>query len=98
MQGKSLRFRAVSGAQIQNIEALENGVKRFIGWRYQEVEKGVWGFVRQTEPDTVSWRPEYAQFVREGSLVCADKETAAICGVPFEPVASSAEDKTKGGK
>jgi hypothetical protein len=89
----TLRVRARGTALVCDIEALDAGVKRFIGRKIVCIrpanpavkdDPGEWGFAPTGEAVTVPARAEYVRDVKEGSLEAADAETAALCGVPFE--------------
>lgn len=84
----TIRVRAVGGALVTDCDAMENGVRRFIG-RKIDPEKG--GFVPLDEPAEVSARAEHVQAVRDGDLDPADAETAARCGVAWK-VAKKAKE------
>ncbi len=86
MPEKTLRFRARGTALVQNYEAMEARIKRFIGRRYLEVEPGVFGFVPTGETDEVKYGAEYVRACKDGDLWPADLETAQACGVSFDPL------------
>ena len=77
---KTLRVKPVGTAMVQDFEALDGGVKRFIGRRL-DVAAG--GFVPVDVVQEIPFRAEYMQAVRDGDLECADAESAALCGVRF---------------
>ena len=60
--------------------------RRFIGWNLIPVqvngEQRI-AFERKTEPDIVPFHQDYVLAVKQGDLVPADEETAALCGVAF---------------
>lgn len=91
MTPKKLRFHARGDALVQDFDAMEAGIKRFLGRKYQEVEPGVWGFAPTGEAAEVPYRAEYVKACKEGDLFAADKETAKACGVCFEESADEAE-------
>jgi hypothetical protein len=80
-----LRFRARGSALVQNFERLEAGIKSFVGRKYVEVNPGEWGFKPTDQAEEVPYRAEYAKACKDGCLYAADAETAAACGVSFDP-------------
>jgi hypothetical protein len=94
---KKLRFYARGESMVCNIEYLERGIRKFIGRRhdpligdpFNDPETGVaihtGGFVPLHEPEEVPYRAEYVRECKAGCLWPADAETAALCGVPFDP-------------
>lgn len=87
-----LRFRARGTALVQNLDAMEARIKRFIGFKYTQLEAptqenpdGRWAFVPTNEVAEVPARGEYVKACRDGDLWPADAETAAYCGVSFDP-------------
>jgi hypothetical protein len=84
MASKVLRVRAVGYAMVQDLEAMDAGVRRFIGRKLTEVEPGVWGFVPTGAVVTVPYRAEYVADIKDGCLEAADEETAMVAGVPWE--------------
>lgn len=85
MAPKTLRFRARGTALVQHFEKMEAGVKRFLGFKYTNLEGDTWAFVPTGEVEEVKYEAEYVQACKDGCLWAADKETAAACGVPFDP-------------
>lgn len=86
MTPKKLRFRARGESLVQNFERLEAGIKSFVGRRFLEVEPGVFGFVPTGEIEEVKYGAEYVKACKDGDLWAADQETAAACGVSFDPL------------
>jgi hypothetical protein len=85
MTPSKLRFRARGEALVQNFERLEAGIKSFVGRKYVEAEPGRWGFAPTDAADEVAFRAEYVKACKDADLWPADAETAAACGVPFDP-------------
>lgn len=58
---------------------------RFVGWTFdaspENGPNGAW--VLKSEPEEVTYCPEYVRAVRSGSLAPADEATAKLCGVAF---------------
>ncbi len=84
MATKTLCVRARGDALLQDYEALDAGVKRFVGRQFKEVEPGQWGFVPTQDSAKIPYRAEYVRAVKEGDLWAADAATAAACGVEFD--------------
>ena len=80
MAAITLRVRAKAPALCQNYEALESGVKRFIGWKASPA-----GFEATGDVESVPMRAEYVQAVKDGDLEAADDATATACGVALQP-------------
>lgn len=92
---RTLSVRAAHSAMCPDFEALEDGVMRYIGRRFDSeighdrprgkgdspARKGGW--VPTDQPVTVPFRAEYLQELRAGALLPADEETARLAGVPF---------------
>lgn len=72
-----------SNALVSNLDALlaSPPLRRYIGWRFNPELGEAGGWERKEEAEKLPYRHEYAQAVREGDLVPADKETAKLCGV-----------------
>ena len=85
MAPKTLCVRARGDALLQDYEAMDARVKRFVGRKLVEVEPSKWGFVPTGESVSVPFRGEYVRAVQEGDLWAADAATAAACGVDFDP-------------
>lgn len=94
---KKLRFYARGTSMVCDIDALARGIRRFVGRRFDpsigdafkdpttgEV-KHVGGFVPTQEPQEVPDHAEYKRECQAGCLWPADAETAALCGVEFDP-------------
>lgn len=72
-------------ALVSHLEALDAGVRRFVGRKHDPSVGPAGGFVPHAEAEEVADRAEYRQAVKEGDLWAADEETAAKCGVKFDP-------------
>lgn len=81
-----LRFYAQGTALVQNFEALDANITRFVGRKYD----GHLGFDKTGEVDEVPNRAEYRWACEEGELAPADAETAKACGVSFAEAKSPA--------
>lgn len=84
MAEDTLRVRARGEALVQDYEALEAGIKRFVGRKYVQVEGGQWGFAPTNAEQVVPNHAEYLREIREGALWAADEATAAKAGVKFD--------------
>ena len=82
---EKLKLLAVGTKLIHDHDALEAGVNRYIGRRWDAELKG---FPPTTEPSVVRPLPEYVKAVQQGDLAPADAETAKYCGVQFIPAKS----------
>jgi len=74
-----LKLIAVGTRMINDIDALEAGICRYIGRRW---DASLHGFPAD-KPSEVRPLPEYVQAVQRGDLAPADEATAKYCGVPF---------------
>jgi hypothetical protein len=92
MEPKTLRLRASGDALLSHYESMANGVRRFVGREYKEIEPGVWGFAPKREPEEVPNRAEYREAVQAGDAEPADEATAKACRVPWQ---SSSSPKRK---
>jgi len=95
---KTLRVRARGTALVMDYEAMEAGIRRYIG-RVRDDSSidpaagvGI-GFRPLEVAVEVPATAEYARHVRHGDLYAADEATAAYCDVPFD--ASFGEDVPK---
>lgn len=87
-----MRLLAKGLALAADLEALDAGVKRFIG---RHIDRSVGhigpdglksgGWPANSSPDEKEFRAEYKAYVCDGDLWPADEETAAMCGVDFDP-------------
>jgi hypothetical protein len=97
MAKDTLRVLARGTAQVPNYEALDSGINARIthvclplGPEFKDDEsltmKRHAAFVKYVgKVLTVPDRAEYRRHLRDGDLWPADQETAAACGVPFDP-------------
>lgn len=77
----SLKVIPVSRSMVPDYAAMEGGVSRYIGRRFDPAQGG---FVMTAEPVEVADRAEYIAELKAGGLLPADAETAAAAGVPFK--------------
>lgn len=75
-------------------EAQDARVRRYVGRKLvlgeaykdaEDVDRRRAEFHPHDEAVQVPYRHEYARAVRDGDLWAADEETAAFCGVQFDP-------------
>ncbi len=90
MAAKMLRVRSRGDALVQDYAAMDAGVRRFIGWRRDaslrdEAAAIDGGFVSTGADVELPFRAEYVTALKDGSLWPADKATAELAGVPFDP-------------
>lgn len=99
MMNRKLRVLARGTAMVFDYERHESGVRRFVGRKHDPslgyafkddagnlVKTGGWPPSHSpASPDSVPYRAEYLQALKDGDLWPADKETADYCGVPFDP-------------
>lgn len=78
MKPKKLRLLAVGTRLIHDHKALEAGVCRYIGRKWDATVKG---WPATDIPSEVDPLPEYVYAVKVGDLAPADEETAQYCGV-----------------
>lgn len=76
---------AKDSASVPHLEAIDAGVRRFVGRKHDMSVGTTGGFVPRPEPEEVADRAEYRQAIKEGDLWAADAATAALCGVKFDP-------------
>lgn len=77
---ETLKLLAVGTKMINDHAALEAGVCRYIGRRW---DLSLHGFPATDTPSEVKPLPEYVLAVQRGDLAPADEKTAKYCGVPF---------------
>lgn len=85
---QKLSFRASGTALVQDFDAMEHGIRRYIG-RVAIDKDGkpthdpgsVAGWKVKDEPQEVPYRAEYVKAAKDGDLVPADDATAAACGL-----------------
>lgn len=76
-----LRVIPVERSMVPDYAAMEGGVSRYIGRRFDPARGG---FVVSLEPVVIADRAEYIAELKAGGLLPADAETAAAAGVPFK--------------
>jgi len=77
---EKLKLFASADKMINDHDALEAGVCRYIGRKWDATLKG---FPATDKPSEVKPLPEYVLAVKIGDLLPADEKTAEYCGVPF---------------
>lgn len=80
-----LCIRAKGSAMVQNLEALEAGIKRFHCRKFVELSADCWAFIPTDETEQCVDRAEYRRAVAEGDLWAGCEHTAKLCGVKFDP-------------
>lgn len=80
MKPNKLKLIAVGTKLIHDYKALDAGVCRYIGRRWDATLKG-WPVT--DKPSEVDPMPEYVEAVKRGDLAPGDEETAKYCGVSF---------------
>lgn len=80
-----LKVLARGTASVPHLEAMDAGVRRFVGRRLDMAVGVDGGFVPLDEPEEVADRAEYRQHIKECDLWAADEATAAVCNVKFDP-------------
>ena len=78
MNPTHLMVRARGTALVQDLEALDHDLRRYIGRHIGEAD-GVPSFIPNDEPSKIPNRHEYRRKVVEGSLEACDAETAEAC-------------------
>lgn len=82
MQPKTLKFRAVGMALVQDYEAMEGGVRRYVGRKATVIDDRLaWPAEGVAE---VPYRNDYVAACVAGDLEAADAETAKACGLSLE--------------
>jgi len=92
-----LRVRAKGTALVSDYEAMEAGVRRYIGRKLDtstvDAAAGVGIGFRPTDAAVeVPVTGEYVRHVQHGDLWAADAETAERCGVAFDPTFGGSVD------
>ena len=77
---EKLKLLAVGTKMISDHDALDGGVCRYIGRKWDNQLKG---FPASDTPSEVKPLGEYVYAVKIGDLAPADEATAKYCGVPF---------------
>jgi hypothetical protein len=73
-------------------------VSKFEGNKEKTFEVKPGGFVLKDDPELVPNRVEYRDALKEGSLLPADKETAAVVGLTFKEVSKDKTSTSEGKK
>lgn len=103
---QKLSFRARGTDMVQDLEAMEAGIRRYVGRRAVNKDGAqagsvadLVGWVPTDAAQEVPFRHEYVRAARDGGLWCADEATAKACGVEFDPSFGAApkQDDKKGG-
>lgn len=93
MKKQFIRVAAVGDALVPDYDALEQGVKRFVGRKMKPRERDFkpgdtiltntdgCDFPSTGKAQTVPYRHEYRMHVLAGELTAADHASAVICGV-----------------
>ncbi len=71
---------------VPDYEALDGGVRRFIGRAFDASVGEAGGWVPKTDCSEIPSTAEYRQAVKQGELTPADELTAKLCGVKFVQV------------
>lgn len=89
MQKQTLRVLPVGTALVTDFEAMEHGIRRFIGRQFAPVEDapGRFGFVPTGQAAEVPLTAEYVRALHDGSLEPADEATARAVGLPWKKAA-----------
>lgn len=91
---EKLRFYARGTAQVTDVHAQERGLRRCVGRRWQEVEKGRWAWCPSDKVDEVEYHHDLVKACKDGDLWPADEATAKACGVGFDPNFGSESTET----
>lgn len=89
-----LRFYARGTALVTDPHAAERGVRRFIGRRWQEVDRGRWAWAPTEKPQEVDYHADLAKACRDGDLWPADEATAKALKVGFDPTFGGEKTET----
>lgn len=76
-----IRVKCSGTAMVPDVDALNAGLRRFIGRMWVQPK---YGWEACEDAVEVKALPEYVRAVKEGDLLPADKETADFCKVSFE--------------
>lgn len=96
MNGR-LRFYARGTALVADVHAQEHPthpIRRFVGRRWQEALLGRWAWAPTETPQECDYHHDLVRACKDGDLWPADEETAAVCGVPFDPDFGGEETET----
>lgn len=82
-----LKFKAVGTSLVRDYEAMEAGIRRFIGRKTVKLDNGQIAYEPTDEPTEKSfyspYRGEYILECKAGALEPADEYTAKVCGVQW---------------
>ncbi len=85
MKQKTLRVRAIGDTLVQDYQAMQGGVRRYIGRKYDKTLGGgdfnQGGWASTDHIVEIPNLAEYRMEVKLGHLEVADDETAELCGV-----------------
>lgn len=100
---QKLRFHARGTACVPDPHGTEMTPqrRRMVARKHAEISPGSWAWVPAAEAEEADYHHDLAKACRDGDLWPADKETAAACGVPFDPKFGGgevSEKPAKGGK
>lgn len=84
---KSMRVRAVADTLVVNIGAMEAGIRRHVGRKFDPAAEPGNQFPSTGQPEEVPVDSFYVAHVKSGELEAADEETAKLCDVPFKAAA-----------
>lgn len=88
-----LVVRASGLAMVTDFEAMDAGVKRFVG-RLPELKGSQIHWAPKAEASEVPDRAEYRQALADGDLVPADRATAELCGLSFKEETKKTKDNS----
>lgn len=84
---KSMRVRAVADTLVVNIGAMDAGIRRHVGRKFDPSQEPGKQFPSTGEAEEVPVDSFYVSLVQSGELEAADAETAKLCDVPFKAAA-----------
>jgi hypothetical protein len=70
-------------SMVTNFEALDAGIKRFVGWKWDTTLEPRPGFKQHEDVEEVPNRKEYRDCLSCGELLPADEFTANIVGLKY---------------
>lgn len=80
---KTLKVRAVEESLVQDYKAMQDGVRRFIGRKF-DADAGGWILLECiVEVPNIA---EYRHEIKQGNLIAADYQTATLCGVSLHNI------------
>lgn len=80
---KMLNVRAVGDALVQDYQAMQSGMRRYIGRKYDSSVGDNGGWIMLDEELQIPDCAEYRHEIKQGNLQAADEYTAHICGLEF---------------